>query len=119
MAYLSVADTQVLSIFAVKFLNRGIIPPVTLTLFFWGLLLFIGKWFAVSKEMRKFVNNNSNFHIAYNKNAKSLKQKELLSSIIWQQFESFYTLPRYINWAIPILGFIGTVLGISLATQGT
>jgi len=27
-------------------------------------------------------------------------------------------VPRYINWAIPILGFIGTVLGISLAADG-
>ena len=27
-------------------------------------------------------------------------------------------MPRYINWAIPILGFIGTVLGISLAAEG-
>jgi len=29
----------------------------------------------------------------------------------------FFTLPRYINWAIPILGFLGTVLGISLASE--
>ena len=27
-------------------------------------------------------------------------------------------MPRYICWAVPILGFIGTVLGISLAAEG-
>jgi len=32
--------------------------------------------------------------------------------------ESSYTLPRILVWAIPLLGFIGTVLGISSAVNG-
>jgi len=32
--------------------------------------------------------------------------------------ESSYTLPRILIWAIPLLGFIGTVMGISAAVNG-
>jgi biopolymer transport protein ExbB/TolQ len=32
--------------------------------------------------------------------------------------ESSYTLPRILIWAIPLLGFIGTVMGISSAVNG-
>ena len=38
--------------------------------------------------------------------------------MLWKKSADFYIVPRYINWAIPILGFIGTVLGISLAADG-
>ena len=38
--------------------------------------------------------------------------------MLWKKSAEFYIIPRYINWAIPILGFIGTVLGISLAAEG-
>ena len=32
--------------------------------------------------------------------------------------DSFYTVPRILVWAIPLLGFIGTVIGISQAVGG-
>jgi len=41
-----------------------------------------------------------------------------LSSIDRQTAESGYTIPRFLLAVIPILGFIGTVLGISLAISG-
>ena len=115
IAWLSVSDSAIVSQLAIKFLQRGIIPPITLTLFFWGLLLFVAKWLLMAKEMRNFSNNTSYLNSAYENNYHN--SKETLGNMIWQQFEAFYALPRYINWAIPILGFIGTVLGISLATQ--
>ena len=39
-------------------------------------------------------------------------------ALLWQRYEESYLLPRYISWAVPVLGFIGTVLGISLAADG-
>ncbi len=117
IAWLSVSDSAIVSQLAIKFLQRGIIPPITLTLFFWGLLLFIAKWLLMAKEMHSFANNNSYLNNAYEKINNYRNDKETLTNMVWQQFEAFYALPRYINWAIPILGFIGTVLGISLATQ--
>ena len=33
-------------------------------------------------------------------------------------YEESYLLPRYLGWAVPILGFIGTVFGISEAAEG-
>ena len=39
-------------------------------------------------------------------------------ALLWRRYEESYLLPRYISWAVPILGFIGTVLGISLAADG-
>ena len=38
--------------------------------------------------------------------------------LLWQRYEESYLLPKYISWAVPVLGFIGTVLGISLAADG-
>ena len=38
--------------------------------------------------------------------------------LLWRRYEESYLVPRYISWAVPILGFIGTVLGISLAADG-
>ncbi len=40
------------------------------------------------------------------------------SSFYLTASESSYTLPRILVWAIPLLGFIGTVLGISSAVNG-
>ena len=105
---------------ALKIIDRGIIPPITLTIFFWGLLLIMVKWLMVVNEKRQ-KKNNSYLDILYqrvnNTSEDSSKNKEVALNLLWNQFESFYTLPHYINWAIPILGFIGTVLGISLATE--
>jgi biopolymer transport protein ExbB/TolQ len=40
------------------------------------------------------------------------------SSFYLTASESSYTLPRILVWSIPLLGFIGTVLGISSAVNG-
>ncbi|BAQ64715.1 MotA/TolQ/ExbB proton channel family protein [Geminocystis sp. NIES-3709] len=40
------------------------------------------------------------------------------SSFYLSSSESSYALPRILVWAIPLLGFIGTVLGISQAVNG-
>lgn len=109
------ANEGIFVLIANKFLTRGIIPPLTLLLFFWGLILIIGKCVTVYIDMVKRQSQTlRNLYFAH----KSKESKDKLLDLCWQQLDSFYTIPKYINWAIPILGFIGTVLGISLATEG-
>ncbi len=115
LAFLYITENAFLKVIAVKLLDRGIIPPITLSLFLWGGLLLLGKWLFMRHQLTIAQTGDSVFHRAYQLD--SHKACEDFSGILWQQFESFYNLPRYINWAIPILGFIGTVLGISLATE--
>ena len=111
-----------------KFIQRGVIPPLCLVLFYWECILLLGKYYMGQKSFRPNVTADS---LARNelvllwqeyKKTKRTKtkvsQENLLQKFVdmaWQANESFYFFPRYINWAIPILGFIGTVLGISLA----
>ncbi len=119
--FLTVLHTSQLEIFttlAPKFLQRGYIPPLTLTLFCWGSVLLAGKWLLMLREIQLGRDNNSGIHLAYDKVRHSTRKTASLTAAIWQKFEGFYVMPRYINWAMPILGFIGTVLGISLATEG-
>ncbi len=107
----------------VRFLERGIIPPVTLILFFWGLLLLANKWWVLSRE-RRLLNApdgaiQSSLMSAWQAFCRhGTADLDAFLEIIWKKSVDFYTIPRYINWAIPILGFIGTVLGISLAADG-
>lgn len=115
LIFLNNAENSILNVIATKFLTRGIIPPLTLLLFFWGLILITGKWGAIYWNMIK--HNTTALHELY-QHSKTQKAKNKLLDLCWQQLDSFYTIPKYINWAIPILGFIGTVLGISLATEG-
>ena len=109
------ADTGLMQMIATKFLTRGIIPPLTLLLFFWGLILMIGKWFTIYLDMIK---RKAQSLIELYKASSTQNAKQKLLELCWQQLDSSYAIPKYINWAIPILGFIGTVLGISLATEG-
>lgn len=105
-----------------KLLERGVIPPITLTLFLWGMALLAGKWLLVSRELRhsEAPDKRSLFDqaVAAHRGGTGQGGNGEFNAVLWQQFEVFYTLPRYIGWAIPILGFIGTVLGISLAAEG-
>ncbi|RLA08682.1 MAG: hypothetical protein DRQ51_01625 [Gammaproteobacteria bacterium] len=88
-----------------KMLDRGIIPPLCLVLFNWGLLLLLGKLLSLKKQQKSPIKiNKTNFNDVV--------------EVIWQQNNNFYQTLKYINWAIPLLGFIGTVLGISLASEG-
>lgn len=123
MYYFHLADPSV-RILTVKFLERGIIPPLTVMLFFWGLLMLINKAWTLWLENR--------YYCSPQKEARSIllqtyyqvtpdnhtRRADAYLDMLWKKSAEFYVLPRYINWAIPILGFIGTVLGISLAADG-
>lgn len=110
--------------YADKFLDRGIIPPITVFLFFWGLLMFVNKFWILRRE-RRFLNSERRDarSVLMQTYYQNLKEQGVASpraylDLVWKKSAEFYVLPRYINWAIPILGFIGTVLGISLAAEG-
>ena len=109
---------------AVKFLERGVIPPLTLVLFFWGLLLLANKMWVLWRERRLFRSAERRSESALVRaRTLALQGEGALAAddfmdMVWKKSVDFYVVPRYINWAIPILGFIGTVLGISLAAEG-
>ena len=110
-----------------RFLERGIIPPVTVLLFFWGLLLLLGKrWngWHLRRALRRWREPREE-GAAASPVAESIEalagggeRLEESLQLLWRRYEESYLLPRYISWAVPILGFIGTVLGISLAADG-
>ena len=109
-----------------RFLDRGIIPPITVLLFFWGLLLLLGKrwngWY-LRRALRRWRSGEPGGAVAplvaslEALGTGSVRVEESLA-LLWRRYEESYLLPRYISWAVPILGFIGTVLGISLAADG-
>ena len=110
--------------YADKFLDRGIIPPITVLLFSWGLLMLANKYWILARE-RRLLNSERKFDRsalmqAYYQNLKERgnASPQTYFDLVWKKSAEFYIVPRYINWAIPILGFIGTVLGISLAAEG-
>ena len=109
-----------------RFLERGIIPPITVLLFFWGLLLLLGKrwngWF-LRRALKRWRNGEPSGAAApivasLEGLAAGTARVEESLALLWRRYEESYLLPRYISWAVPILGFIGTVLGISLAADG-
>ena len=109
-----------------RFLERGIIPPITVLLFFWGVLLLLGKrwngWF-LRRALARWRSGESGGGLApvvasLDALAAETARVEESLALLWRRFEESYLLPRYISWAVPILGFIGTVLGISLAADG-
>jgi len=109
-----------------RFLERGIIPPITVLLFFWGLLLLLGKrwngWY-LRRALRRWRSGEPGGAAApivasLAALAAGTTRVEESLALLWRRYEESYLLPRYISWAVPILGFIGTVLGISLAADG-
>lgn len=124
---------------AVKFIGRGIIPPITLIFFFWAALILLSKWVMLSFGARSFFKHEklqASMTARGSHNLESNIQSGIESSVayapskapranskdfierLWQHSSESYLLPKYLNWSIPILGFIGTVLGISLAADG-
>ena len=109
-----------------RFLERGIIPPTTVLLFFWGLLLLLGKrwngWYLrhALARWRGARGGPAAAPVVASIEALAGGGERLDENIqlLWRRYEESYLLPRYISWAVPILGFIGTVLGISLAADG-
>lgn len=112
------------SYLAAKFVDRGVIPPLTLVLFFWGLLLLAYKGWVLWRERQMLQAGRAESVLlathreAASANGEQPAAAEAFLDVVWKQSADFYVVPRYINWAIPILGFIGTVLGISLAADG-
>lgn len=107
--------------FTNKFLERGFIPPITILLFCWGLTLLLSKSYVLWREQQRMDKPKSSllmntYHKLINENKDTTA--EVYLELIWKKSAEFYILPRYFNWAIPILGFVGTVFGISLASDG-
>ena len=106
---------------AAKFTQRGIIPPLTLMLFFWGLLLLGNKTWVLWRE-RRALSGAGGESVLMRAHGEAVQEGGIaidgFVEMVWRKSADFYVVPRYLNWAIPILGFIGTVLGISLAADG-
>ena len=113
-----------------KLLQRGVIPFLTIGIFWWGVLLLVGNYVLVKSESKQLLyahnDGNSMMYRAFTQlcdetkprgREARLEQLQLFMDGIWNKVNYFFTLPRFINWAIPILGFLGTVLGISLASE--
>lgn len=116
------ADMQALT---GRFLERGVIPPLTVLLFFWGLLLLLGKswngWYLrrVLARWRTHPHNRTSLFVAsLDALIENPADLDMSLQLLWRRHEESWLIPRYICWAVPILGFIGTVLGISLAADG-
>ena len=113
-----------ISFLSVRLMERGVIPPITLMLFLWGLLILGNKVYMLSREVialnGRHPDQNSILKQSYYQNLQENGDTKAGAYInfLWNESTNFYIIPRYINWAIPILGFIGTVLGISLAADG-
>ena len=109
---------------SVRLMERGVIPPITLMLFLWGLLILANKAYMLLREIMalnsRHPDERSILNQSYYQNLQENGDTETSTYInfLWNESANFYIIPRYINWAIPILGFIGTVLGISLAADG-
>ena len=109
-----------------RFLDRGIIPPITALLFLWGLLLLFGKrwniWYLHRAlqhwDQGRSASGTRPMIASLETLATPGTGLEESIALLWQRYEESYLFPRYISWAVPVLGFIGTVLGISLAADG-
>lgn len=110
-----------------RFLERGIIPPSSVLLFFWGMVLLMGKA-SNTLVLRRLVASADAPDSSPQQRSDALINRLGLSAdggsleesikLMWRRLEESYLVPRYIVWAVPVLGFIGTVLGISLAAEG-
>ncbi len=102
------------SVFDVKLLSRGLIPPVTLMLFFAGLTDLVLRFWSVFSQSR---DGDSALSLLLGRLRRN-DDHDATVEAIYTSMDRSGELNRYLVWAIPILGFIGTVLGISLAAQG-
>ncbi|MFC5079325.1 MotA/TolQ/ExbB proton channel family protein [Vibrio thalassae] len=96
-----------------KFLDRGVIPPMTLFLFFW-CIVDTSSTFLNSKINLAKLNKSKNINSFFSTSNMSIHTK---MAVIEELHHRRFQLPLFINWSIPILGFIGTVLGISLSSE--
>ena len=111
-----------------RFLERGVIPPITVLLFFWGVLLLLGKWWNgwyLRRVLARWHTRlgaspsaTTRVEASFDALREHPDQMDEGLQLLWRRHEESWLLPRYLSWAVPILGFIGTVLGISLAAEG-
>ena len=108
-----------------RFLERGVIPPLTVLLFFWGALLLLGKWWNgwyLRRHLAKWrgaaLAGPTPFTAGLDALTAHPANLDEGLQLLWRRHEESWLIPRYISWAVPVLGFIGTVLGISLAAEG-
>ena len=108
-----------------RFLERGLIPPATVLFFYWGMLILLGKWWNtlyLRASLQRWTLGQDSGIITHIDRIRSLSDdSDRLNDrleFLWRRHEESFTVPRYIGWAVPVLGFIGTVLGISLAADG-
>ena len=123
--------------YAEKLLERGSIPPLTLLIFCWGALILFAKGYAILGARQAFVQLSGgglrppsplidelslilNDRPADTRGEEREEVEERLTkyfAFVWQVREDSYIFPKYSIWAVPILGFLGTVVGISMAVQ--
>lgn len=96
-----------------KFLDRGVIPPITLFLFFW-CIIDTSSTFLNSKINLSKLKKNRHLNDFISMGSIPTHTRMLM---IEDSHHRRFQLPLFINWSIPILGFIGTVLGISLSSE--
>lgn len=108
-----------------RFLERGLIPPGTVLFFFWGTLLLLGKSWNTQYlrfSLRRWDGDTDSQVLSHIDRIRVLSDDasrlDDRMDYLWRRHEESFTLPRYIGWVVPVLGFIGTVLGISLAADG-
>ena len=108
-----------------RFLERGIIPPATVLFFYWGMLILVGKWWNtlyLRASLQRWQVRTQSAIATHVDRIRSLSDDgtrlDDRLEFLWRRHEESFTVPRYIGWVVPVLGFIGTVLGISLAADG-
>jgi hypothetical protein len=110
------------SFVAEKFLERGMIPPITLMLFNWCVIDSISLWLNSKINILKLKKDTTTNLLSSWKSFKAKHRDRDAKAAYISQLHDYhhrlFQIPNFINWAIPILGFIGTVLGISLSSSG-
>lgn len=112
-----------------KTLDRGPIPPVTIVLAFWAVFMLLGKFVALRRERGRLERSMHEEHsgrepesdllrlLAFESAPQRGAQDSSTMDVAWQISSDSYVVVRYVAWAVPILGFIGTVWGIAEAVQ--
>jgi len=92
---------------------------ICLTLFLWSLIIGGFNYFLLQDDYKSLEKNNDPLLAELNKKIDSdTSDKEIYSILIENKFDLFQldlSFIKYISWAIPSIGFIGTVRGIGEA----
>ena len=91
-----------------RFTDRGIIPPLTLALFFWGLLLLANKTWVLWRE-RRMLSGAPGRSVLMRAREDALAtdpgDTDDFLEMVWRKSADFYIVPRYINWGDSHPGF--------------